>query len=63
MRSSTITATFDTNIETIWNISTNNKDYFWRSDLERIEMIDELTFIEYSRGGFADGKLPSGSGW
>ena len=53
MRSSSIMATFDTNIETIWNASTDNKDFSWRSDLDRVEIIDELTFIEYSHGGVA----------
>ncbi len=53
MRSSTITAIFDIDIETIWNISTDNKEFNWRSDLERIEIVNELTFIEYAHGGFA----------
>ena len=53
MRSSAITAIFATNIETIWNVSTNNKDCSWRSDLQRIEIVNEQTFIEYAHGGFA----------
>lgn len=53
MKSSTITAEFSSEIETVWNIVTNNKEYHWRSDLEKIEISDdEKSFIEYTRDGF-----------
>lgn len=52
MRRSNITATFASNIEKVWDIVTNNSDYVWRSDLSRIETIDEgNSFIEYTTKG------------
>lgn len=43
-----IEANFKTNREKVWDIVTNNKDYHWRSDLEKIEIVDEIHFIEYN---------------
>lgn len=53
-RKSEITATFKANIKTVWNVVTNNSDYKWRSDIERIEIIDDgNTFIEYTASGIS----------
>lgn len=38
--------------EKIWNIITNNTDYQWRSDLSKIEIIDDNQFIEYDKNNF-----------
>lgn len=47
-----ISAYFDTDVETVWNIVTNNHDYEWRSDISKIEISDDgSTFIEYSKDG------------
>ena len=53
MRKSEIVAEFTSDIQKVWNIVTNNEDYKWRSDLERIEISDKgRTFIEYTKNGF-----------
>lgn len=53
-RNSTITAFFDSDIESVWNVVTNNKSYKWRSDLDRVEILnDGNEFIEYNKNGFA----------
>jgi hypothetical protein len=44
-----ITETFKSDIKTVWNVVTNNKDYEWRRDIKRIEESDDgKTFVEYS---------------
>jgi hypothetical protein len=40
------------NIKTIWDIVVNNNDYDWRSDIKKIEIIDNGNWIEfYDIGG------------
>lgn len=47
-----ISAYFDTDVEIVWNIVTNNHDYEWRSDISKIEISDDgSTFIEYNKDG------------
>lgn len=53
MTESVIKAEFPCSIEMVWNIVTNLKNWNWRSDLERIEIMDEKRFLEYAKGGFA----------
>ncbi|QHI71741.1 hypothetical protein [Aminipila terrae] len=53
MRKSRIVATFDTDIQNVWSIVTNNKDYKWRSDLSNIEITDDKHFTEYTKNGYA----------
>lgn len=36
----------------LWNIITDNTNYAWRSDLSRIEIIDNTHFIEYTKNNF-----------
>ncbi|MGO0907500.1 SRPBCC family protein [Clostridioides difficile] len=51
-RVSEITAYFNTDVETVWNIVTDNSDYKWRSDISKIEVSDDgSTFIEYNKDG------------
>lgn len=38
-------------VENIWNIITDNVHYDWRSDVEKVEIIDETHFIEYPKKG------------
>ena len=53
-RKSEITATFKTDIKIVWDVVTNNNDYKWRSDIERIDIFDNgNTFIEYSPNGIS----------
>lgn len=51
-RTSEVTAYFDSDIKSVWNVVTNNKDYKWRSDIERIEIVDDgKEFVEYVHSG------------
>lgn len=38
--------------EKLWNIITDNNDYSWRSDLSKIEIVDDTHFIEYAKNGY-----------
>lgn len=53
MAVSTIKATFKCNIQRIWDTVTSLEDYAWRSDLGKIEIVDENHFIEYTKEGYA----------
>lgn len=39
-------------INKVWNIVTSLTDYKWRSDLSKIEIVDENKFIEYTKEGY-----------
>lgn len=52
MIQSEITRVIENTKEKVWEIITNNKDYRWRTDLSKIEIIDENNFIEYTKKGF-----------
>lgn len=43
---------FSCSAEDLWGIITNNTDYTWRSDLSRIEIIDDKHFVEYTKNNF-----------
>ena len=53
MAISNMKATFKCDIQKIWNIVTSLDNYSWRSDLDRIEVIDENRFVEYTKEGYA----------
>lgn len=53
MAVSIIKATFKCNIQKTWDTVTSLEDYAWRSDLGRIEIVDENHFIEYTKDGYA----------
>ena len=38
-------------IEVVWDTVTNLKDFFWRSDLKDVRIIDEHNFIEIAKNG------------
>lgn len=46
-------AKFNCSVEKVWNIVTSLTDYAWRSDLSKIEVVDENQFIEYTSEGYA----------
>ncbi|MCR5330147.1 MAG: polyketide cyclase [Lachnospiraceae bacterium] len=50
---SRIEASFDNSIEEVWNAVTSKEDYSWRSNLDRIEVINDRQFIEYTKDGYA----------
>ncbi|MCR2032428.1 hypothetical protein [Anaerofustis stercorihominis] len=53
MRRSELVAAFKSDINTVWDVMTNNKDFSWRSDLDRIEILDKENFVEYTKDGFS----------
>lgn len=53
MAISNIKATFSCDVQELWNIVTSLEDYSWRSDLSRIEVINEKEFVEYTKEGYA----------
>lgn len=52
MRKSVIETELKANIKIVWDTVTDNQKYSWRSDIEKIEIIDENKFIEYNKSGF-----------
>lgn len=53
MAVSRLTALFQSDIKTVWDIVTSLEKYQWRSDLSKIEVLNENQFIEYTKDGFA----------
>ncbi|MCM1124842.1 MAG: SRPBCC family protein [Lachnospiraceae bacterium] len=45
--------TFPCNIQKVWEVVTSLQDYSWRSDLSKIEVINENQFVEYTKKGYA----------
>lgn len=45
--------TFACDVSRVWDIVTSLEDYAWRSDLSRIEIINESRFVEYTKEGYA----------
>ena len=52
MIKSNIKKEFNCDIEKLWNIITDNTKYAWRSDLSKIEIIDDKHFIEYAKNNY-----------
>ncbi len=53
MAISTIKAVFQNDIKDVWDIVTSLDNYQWRSDLDRIEVISDSEFVEYTKDGYA----------
>lgn len=53
MAVSNIKAYFPSDLEWVWDVVTSPGDTAWRSDIDRVEIIDEKRFIEYTKDGFA----------
>lgn len=45
--------TFQNNIQKVWEVVTSLENYAWRSDLSKIEVLNEKQFIEYTKEGYA----------
>lgn len=52
MVKSNIKKEFHCDIEKLWNIITDNTKYAWRSDLSKIEIVDDKHFIEYAQNSY-----------
>ena len=46
-------AVFKSEIQKVWEVVASLEDYAWRSDLSKIEIVDENRFIEYTKAGYA----------
>lgn len=46
-------ATFPNSIESVWGVVTSLENYAWRSDLSKIEVLNEKQFVEYTKKGYA----------
>lgn len=53
MAVSNIKATFQKDINRVWETVTSLEKYQWRSDLSRIEVLNEKQFVEYTKDGFS----------
>ncbi len=53
MAISNIKAIFNCNIQKVWETVTSLEHYSWRSDLDRIEVLNEKQFVEYTKEGYA----------
>ena len=52
MARSNIKAVFANDVQTVWNIVTDVKNYIWRTDLSKTEIISDKQFIEYTKDGY-----------
>ena len=53
MAISKIKAVFQKKNKNVWNVVTSLENYKWRSDLSKIETINEKQFVEYTKDGYA----------
>ena len=53
MTTANIKATFQCDIEKVWNTVTSFDDYSWRSDISKIELLNDTQFVEYTKDGQA----------
>lgn len=52
MAVSSIKAVFEADIQKVWDTVTSLTNYSWRSDLSKIEVINEKQFVEYTKEGY-----------
>ena len=53
MSVSNIKATFPCDVKKVWETVTSLEKYAWRSDLSKIEILNNKQFIEYTKDGYA----------
>lgn len=53
MATSNTKGVFQADIQKVWDTATSLNDYAWRSDLSRIDVINEKQFVEYTKKGYA----------
>lgn len=53
MAVSNIKAVFPGNIQKVWEVVTDVKNYAWRSDLSKTEILNNKQFVEYTKEGYA----------
>ena len=53
MAISNMKAVFQCDVKKVWDIVTSLENCTWRSDLSKIEILNEKQFVEYTKDGFA----------
>lgn len=53
MITSNIKAVIHCDVHKVWNTVTDIEKYHWRSDLSKVELINEKEFVEYSKDGYS----------
>lgn len=53
MATSKVTVHFPCPVEQVWQTVTDLAHPVWRSDLVRVEVLDEAHFVEYAKSGYA----------
>ena len=53
MAASQVTVEFSCPVETLWHTVTDLEHTAWRSDIERVEILDAAHFVEHTRSGYA----------
>ena len=53
MATSKVTVRFPCPVEQVWQTVTDLTHTAWRSDLKRVDVLDETHFVEHTRGGYA----------
>lgn len=53
MAVSKVTHSFPCTVEQLWQIVTDLTHTDWRSDLARVEVLDETRFVEHTKSGYA----------
>lgn len=53
MAVSTIKVAFPCGVNKVWEMVTSLENYTWRSDLSKIEILNDKQFIEYTKEGYA----------
>lgn len=52
MIKSNIKKVFNCDKDKLWNVMTDNNNYSWRTDLSKIEIIDDTHFVEYAKNNY-----------
>lgn len=52
MATSRMTEYFPCPVERVWQVVTDLSHTAWRSDLKRVEVLDEAHFVEYAKSGY-----------
>ena len=53
MPTSSVTVHFSCPVEQVWQVVTDLVHTAWRSDLKRVEVLDETHFAEHTKSGYA----------
>lgn len=52
MRESSLVVEVNYPVLQVFQVMTNNEVYHWRSDLDHIEIVDDIHFVEYTKQGY-----------